>query len=124
MTDTILVVDDDEDTIELISMILGDAGYRVDTATGGKQALDKLEKSIPDLVLLDLMMPGMDGWTTLARMKEQGIAQKTKVCIFTVKEGPGTEIFGLQDVVDDYIQKLVGREEFLARVRDALNNKD
>ncbi|MFH1721637.1 MAG: response regulator transcription factor [Candidatus Altiarchaeota archaeon] len=122
MAKKIMVVDDDEDTVELISMILTDAGYKVETASGGQEALEKLEKDIPNLVLLDLMMPGMDGWTTLQKMKEKNITEKTKVSIFTVKEGPSTEIFGLQDVVADYIQKLVGREEFLSRIKEVLKD--
>jgi len=121
MAKQIMVVDDDPDTIQLITFILEDANYKVTTASGGEEALEKLEKEMPDLVLLDLMMPGMDGWTVLHKMKEKGITKKTKVSIFTVKEGPGTEIFGLQDVVSDYIQKLVGREEFLQRIEEVLS---
>ncbi|MFC2154511.1 two-component system response regulator [Candidatus Altiarchaeota archaeon] len=119
----ILVVDDDPDTVDLISIILSDSGYTVSTALSGKDALEKLEHEIPDLVLLDLMMPGMDGWSVLQAMKDKGITEKVKVSIFTIKEGPGVEIFGLQDVIADYIQKLVGREEFLQRVEEILKTK-
>src|SRR3990172_5902465 len=66
----ILVVDDEADVRSLLSRVLRDAGYSVDTADDGGEALARLEANRPDLVLLDLMMPGVDGWGVLAELRK------------------------------------------------------
>lgn len=65
----ILVVEDEEDVRTFLSMVLQDAGFLVDCAVNGHEALDKIECSRPDIVLLDLMMPGLDGWGVLERLR-------------------------------------------------------
>src|SRR5262249_33405808 len=75
----ILVVDDDRDAREFISVMLEDTGYAVDQATNGREALEKIERQQPDLVLLDIMMPVMDGWTVLERLQGRTYAPRIVV---------------------------------------------
>ena len=66
-----LVVDDEDDVLQFVSMILEDAGYDVECAISGADALDKVAAHHPDLMVLDLLMPGMDGWEVLRRVREE-----------------------------------------------------
>jgi CheY-like chemotaxis protein len=71
---TVLVVDDDEDVQTFVALLLGDAGYQVERAWNGLEALQKIRAARPDLVVLDIMMPVMDGWEVLAQLKKLGAA--------------------------------------------------
>src|SRR5690348_589053 len=76
----ILVVDDDDGTLEAIAELLRDAGYRTSTATTGDEALRRLRRGRPDLLLMDLIMPNMDGWELLARIDEDSdLARMPKI---------------------------------------------
>ena len=81
----IMVVDDDEDIVELISDALSFAGYTVETALNGEECLRKIESFGPDLILLDIMMPGMDGWTVLEELKGRGHCETTNIAMLTAK---------------------------------------
>jgi len=116
----ILVVDDEPDIVDILELALTQAGFDVDHAFDGSQCLDMAAKTRYDLVILDIRMPGMDGWTTLRNLKEKGITDKTKVIILTVEKGPGVEIFGLQDVVADYVTKPFNHQQLIKRVKRAL----
>jgi len=116
----VLVVDDEPDMVDILKHLLSNAGFDVSAAYSGKECLEKVSKADYDLIVLDIRMPQMDGWTTLRKMKEKGVTDKTKVIILTVEKGPGVEIFGLQDVVSDYITKPFDRDKLIKHVKKAL----
>ena len=116
----ILVVDDEPDMLDILKTILTQADFEVYTAQSGKECLEKTSHENYDLILLDIRMPQMDGWTALKKLKERGVTDKTKVVILTVEKGPGVEIFGLQDVVEDYITKPFDRQKLIKHIKKAL----
>jgi len=118
-----MVVDDNAAILEIVSELISAAGYQPITATGGKDCLAKLSVEGPDLVLLDINMPDMDGWTVLRTIKEKGLAENTKVMMLTATTEIGTDIFGLQDVVSGYIRKPFNNEELQARLREILEDQ-
>jgi DNA-binding response OmpR family regulator len=120
MKNKILVVDDEPDMVDIVKLVLTQSGFSVSTASSGKECIEKASKETFDLIILDIRMPEMDGWTTLRKLKEKKVTDKTKVIILTVEKGPGVEIFGLQDVVSDYITKPFNREKLVKHVKKAL----
>jgi DNA-binding response OmpR family regulator len=113
----VMVVEDELDTIFLLKQIFRMAGFNVVSATSGEEALKKIVKYEPDMVLLDIMMPDMDGWETLEYMR-----QMTEVPVIIVS-ALGTKhdvVRGLQAGVDDYITKPFHSEELIERVRAVL----
>jgi len=113
----LLIVDDDVRICRLLSRYLEQEGYRVDTATDGKVMWEKLDKGWPDLIILDVMLPGVDG-ITLARQ----LRAKTNIGIVMVtgKSDPVDAIVGLEVGADDYITKPFNNRELLARIRSVL----
>ncbi|HLA77726.1 MAG TPA: response regulator [Vicinamibacteria bacterium] len=99
----ILVVDDEADVRSLLSRVLRDAGYSVDTADDGGEALARLEANRPDLVLLDLMMPGVDGWGVLAELRKE--PSPPPVVLVTASADPATFGRGVREGVAGYIAK-------------------
>ena len=91
----ILVVDDEEDVQILVSRILRDAGYEVDRASDGKQAIDRLDASMPDLIVLDLMMPVVDGWGVLQHLQTKKDAPP--VVIVTARTDYATFARGIRE---------------------------
>ncbi|HTX58139.1 MAG TPA: response regulator [Verrucomicrobiae bacterium] len=115
----VLVVDDDRNLRKIISTNLELAGYTVETAADGKEALEKVEIEIPDLVLLDLMMPFMDGYEVARRVRSHpnpSIAN-VPIIILTAKGETEDKLRGFEAGADDYITKPFGPRELLARVR-------
>jgi DNA-binding response OmpR family regulator len=119
----ILVVDDNTAILEIVSELISAAGYQPLTATGGRECLSKIQTEKPDLVLLDINMPDMDGWTVLRTIKEKGMAESTKIMMLTATTEIGTDIFGLQDVVSGYIRKPFNNDELTQRFREILGEK-
>lgn len=113
----VLVVDDEGDMVDIIDVILRSAGYETVLAYNGLECIEKTQKEKPDIILLDIRMPKMNGWETLEKLKKLGLAKKSKIIILTVEKGPGVEIFGLQDVVFDYITKPFEKENLLEIIR-------
>jgi CheY-like chemotaxis protein len=81
----ILVVDDDESVAQMIETALLSRGYSVETATDGRECLEKVKLFDPDLILLDVMMPEMNGWEVLEELEKQGLAENTRIAMLTVK---------------------------------------
>ena len=103
---TILYIEDDPEMIDLVSLILSRRGYIVKGAQGGRQGLDMLTVETPDLILLDLMMPDMDGWDVFQQIKGNAVSQKIPVVIVTAKAQMIDKVLGLHIAgVDDYICK-------------------
>jgi CheY-like chemotaxis protein len=115
-------VDDNTAILEIVSELISAAGYQPMTATGGRECLSKIQSERPDLVLLDINMPDMDGWSVLRTLKEKGLAENTKIMMLTATTEIGTDIFGLQDVVSGYIRKPFNNDDLSARLREMLGD--
>lgn len=121
-TDRILVVDDSADNLFLIQAILQGEGYQIDIASSGAAALEKIEQSPPDLVLLDVMMPGMDGYEVTRRIRSNEKLPFIPILLITAYN-QASVAQGLDTGADDFIRKPVEFEELLARVRSLLRLK-
>jgi len=115
-------VDDNTAILEIVSELISAAGYQPLTATGGRECLVKIQAERPDLVLLDINMPDMDGWSVLRTLKEKGLAEDMKIMMLTATTEIGTDIFGLQDVVSGYIRKPFNNDELAVRLREVLGD--
>lgn len=115
--DRILVVDDTPDNCLLIQAILQDEGYQVELADSGKEALRIIEQSPPDLVLLDVMMPGMDGYEVTRRIRANASLPFMPILLTTAYDQPSVAQ-GLDTGADDFIRKPVHFDELLALSRD------
>jgi len=109
----ILVVDDDEDIRGLLRALLERAGHEVSDAPDGRAGLRELYAGSPDLVILDVAMPGLDGWATLERIRE---VTDVPVLMLTARDAEVERVRGLKGGADDYVIKPFGRQELVARV--------
>lgn len=117
MQKTILVVDDEQDIVDLISYNLSKEGYEVATASNGVDAVMLAQRLRPDLVILDIMMPGLDGFEVCRTLRQDPSLQTTAIVFLTAKAGEIDQILGLELGADDYIQKPISPRVLLARVK-------
>ncbi len=122
-TATILCVDDESLNIQLYQAILGNAGYTVITATNGQQALAIVHQQPIDLVILDLMMPDMNGFQVLAAMRDDQATAKLPVMVATALADRATKLQVLEEGANDFLSKPLDRPEMLLRVRNLLKVK-
>jgi len=120
MTQSILVVDDDPDIARFIEVNLRSAGYEVSVATDGEEALDRAAELRPDLVLLDVMMPRIDGFEVAQRLRRNPHTANSSIIMLTAKVLSSDKVLGLTAGADDYIIKPFDPIELLARVKGAL----
>ena len=116
-TKTILVVDDNTDNVEILRAFLESRGFTVAEARDGRAALARMEDVRPDLVLLDVMMPGMDGWEVCRVIKQHPELGRTRVVMVTAKAGFEDKFEGLRSGADDYVVKPVDFQELLEKVQ-------
>ncbi len=116
-TKKILVVDDEEDILNLLSYNLEKAGFLVVTAEDGPEALELAVKEVPDLILLDIMLPNMEGTEVLKRLKADASTEGTPVIMLTAKGEEIDRIVGFELGADDYITKPFSPRELILRVR-------
>ncbi|MCT7960135.1 hybrid sensor histidine kinase/response regulator [Laspinema sp. D1] len=121
-TDRILVVDDSPDNVLLVKTILEEEGYDITQAESGYAALAQIDESPPDLVLLDIMMPGMDGYEVTRRIRGNKKRPFIPILLITAHDQPSV-VEGLDLGADDFIRKPVELDELLARVRSLLRLK-
>jgi diguanylate cyclase (GGDEF)-like protein len=116
----ILVIDDEEHIRKIIKFQLEKAGYKVETANDGVEALKAIDASPPDLVLLDLMMPNMDGYEVCRRLKSNYQTNHIPIIMVTAKADLENKLQGFEDGANDYIAKPFAVSELLVRVRNVL----
>ncbi len=109
----ILLVDDEPDMVTLIKMILEREGHFVETAKDSTECFEKLKKKTPDLILLDVMMPGMDGWEVAKKIREDSAYKDVIISMLTVKSDNEDKIKSLTDAHSWHISKPVSREKLL-----------
>jgi two-component system, OmpR family, response regulator VicR len=120
----IVCIEDEPEMIDLIRLILGRRGYEVHGAPDGKEGLKLIREVLPDLVLLDLMMPEMDGWEVYQQMKAEDTTRNIPVIVVTAKAQNIDKVLGLHIAkVDDYIAKPFGPQELLNSVEKVLGQK-
>ena len=120
MTERILVADDDPDILQVVRVNLELEGYEVETALDGQEALDKAIESPVDLILLDIMMPRMDGLTALHRIRASAATGNSSIILLTARGLPEDRVRGLELGADDYITKPFDVSELVARVKAVL----
>jgi DNA-binding response OmpR family regulator len=120
MAASILVVDDDPDSLDIVRTFLESRGYDVSTASDGRAGLAKLDEVRPELVLLDVMMPGMDGWEVARIIKNHPDLGDTRVVMLTARSGFTDKQEGLRAGADDYIVKPIRLDELAVRVEKNL----
>ncbi|MBN1658489.1 MAG: response regulator [Anaerolineae bacterium] len=122
---TILCIEDDPDMIEYVKLILNKAGYQVIGAEGGREGLEMMRHEQPDLILLDLMMPGMDGAEVLLEKKKDERIRDIPVIALTALDSPFDQIMWLARTdLDDFIVKSkLPRRELIARIERVLRTR-
>lgn len=120
MTERILVVDDDEDIVRFVRINLQLEGFEVETASDGIEAIEMATATVPDLILLDIMMPRMDGLTALQRLRSQPALASTSIVLVTARGLAEDRVKGLEVGADDYITKPFEIVELVARVKAVL----
>lgn len=122
MSQIVMVVDDEPDTIDLVRLVLESEGIEVVGANSGKECLAMIDDNRPDAILLDIMMPGMDGWETFHQIKEKDAT--IPISMLTVKSQKFDKMLGLHVLkTDDYITKPFGRKELVERTKALLGTK-
>ncbi len=124
MTKTVLVVDDEKDIRDLIAYNLSKEGFAVLTAGDGNEALQKLADHKVAVVVLDIMMPGMDGFEVCRRIRAKETIASLPVIFLTARSGEADQIIGLELGADDYIQKPVSPRVLVARVKSILRRSE
>ena len=124
-TKHILCIEDEPEMIDLIRLILGRRGFEVVGAAGGKEGLEKVRQEPPDLILLDLMMPDMDGWEVYQQIKADEKTKEIPVIVVTAKAQSIDKVLGLHIAkVDDYIAKPFSPQDLLNSVDKVFGARD
>jgi two-component system response regulator VicR len=118
----LVYIEDEEEMIDLVGLILNRHGFEVHGALGGRQGLDMVQRELPNLVLLDLMMPDMDGWDVYQQMKSDEKTRHIPVIVITAKAQSIDKVLGLHIAkVEDYILKPFSPQELVERIEKVLD---
>ena len=120
MSEKILIIDDDLDTLRLVGLMLQRQGYQISAATNGQQGLEKAFDEDPDLILLDVMMPDMDGYEVTRRLRQNPSTVETPILMFTAKTQLDDKVIGFEVGANDYLTKPTHPSELQARVKTLL----
>src|SRR6202142_558676 len=120
MTEKILIIDDDVDTLRLVGLMLQRQGYQISAPTNGEQGLAKALEERPDVILLDVMMPDMDGYEVTRRLRKNPATQSTPILMFTAKTQLDDKVAGFEVGADDYLTKPTHPTELQAHVKALL----
>ena len=124
MSEKILIVDDEPDIVELLDYHLTKEGYKTKTTLNGKKALEVAKDFLPDLILLDLMMPEMDGIEACVEIRETPQLKGTLVALLTARAEDYSQIAGFDSGADDYITKPIKPRVLISRIKALLRRKD
>lgn len=123
-TMNVVYIEDEQEMVDLVRLILGRKGFEVHGANGGREGLDAVRRILPDLVLLDLMMPDIDGWDVYQQMKATESMRDIPVIVITAKAQNIDKVLGLHIAkVDDYISKPFSPQELLESVTRVLGQE-
>jgi pilus assembly protein CpaE len=120
MAEKILIVDDDVDTLRLVGLMLQRQGYQISAATNGQQGLSKAVEEMPDLILLDVMMPDMDGYEVTRQLRQNSLTAGIPILMFTAKTQLDDKVTGFEVGADDYLTKPTHPSELQAHVKALL----
>ena len=122
MRKTMIVVDDDPDILDSIKTLFEHEGYEVFTAKNGMECLDKLENGFRGVILLDIMMPGMDGWDTVKEIVNRGLVNNVNIFVITaIGTSDHKKMKGLEPYIFDYIPKPFDPAKLVKSVKQADN---
>jgi pilus assembly protein CpaE len=116
----ILIADDDVDALRLVGLMLERKGYHIMAAASGQQALQKAIESNPDIIILDVMMPDVDGYQVAAQLRQHPATESIPILMFTAKTAVNDKIAGFQAGADDYLTKPVHPRELITRIETLL----
>ncbi len=116
MDKQIMIVDDDPSMRATVEIVLNSKGYSACIVESGRDCLDKLRNNFRGLVLMDVMMPELDGWDTIAAIKDEGLLGGNVICMLTAVHDPGPKMEKLTELVMDYVRKPFTSEELLEAV--------
>lgn len=116
MTKKVMVVDDEKDIVDIVASFLEGKGFEVHSALGGRECIESIGDINPDILLMDVMMPDMNGWDAIRELKGMGVLDKVKVIMLTVVKEPKQECADLSPYVLDYITKPFNKKDLLTRV--------
>ncbi|MBL8102136.1 MAG: response regulator [Anaerolineales bacterium] len=116
----VLIVDDEPFNIDVLEQALDGTEYQVVTASNGQEAWEKIQSEQPDLILLDLMMPVMDGFAVLAKVKENSMLRDIPIIIVSAENDSKSVVKGIKQGAEDYLTKPVDTAQFLKKVKEFL----
>lgn len=119
----ILIVDDDVDALRLVGIMLEHEGFQIIAAASGQQAIEKAIEEKPDLIILDVMMPGIDGYQVAMQLRKHPDTQTIPILMFTAKTAVNDKVAGFQAGADDYLTKPIHRAELITRVQALIQRK-
>ncbi len=120
----ILVVDDEDDILNFLELVLREKGYEVLTAGGGQEALTQAQMAKPDLVLLDIMMPQMDGWEVLKLLRVDEETASVPVAMLSARTDAQDRVQGLQEGAVDYIFKPFSLQDLLKKIESIFGHAE
>lgn len=121
MPEKILIVDDEVDTLRLIGMMLESKGFQILAASNGEKAISIAENDLPDLILLDIMMPGIDGYAVTSSLRQNKATHDIPIIIFTARTSMDDRVQGLELGADAYLTKPISSRELLAHIKAVLS---
>jgi len=116
----VLIVDDEPFNIEVLEQALDGTDYQVVTAANGQEAWEKIQSEQPDLILLDLMMPVMDGFAVLAKVKDDPMLRDIPIIIVSAEQDSKSVVKGIKQGAEDYLTKPVNTTQFVQKVKEFL----
>ena len=124
MSNHILIVDDQRELAGMMADMLGDAGFATRTADNGRDALADIQADRPDLLVLDVNMPGLDGFEVATMLKADPSTATIPIIMVSAQDGRGSRLIGLESGAEDYLSKPVDSAELVAKIRNLLLLRD
>jgi len=124
MSHEILIVDDQQDLAQMTADFLTDAGYTTRIAGDGRDALAQIQEALPDLLVLDVNMPEIDGYELAAMLKADPATATIPIIMLSAQDGRGSRLIGLESGAEDFLSKPLDPAELLAKIRNLLLLRD